>query len=97
MLDVGDGLLQRQRAEVKADADALPQRRVGWPLQARLEFRLPDQQNRQQVLIVELEIREKADLVKRRLGGNELRFVDDQDRLALLLVQLDESHLNLLH
>src|ERR1051326_2812136 len=95
MLDVRDRLLQRQRPEAVAQADALPQRRVGGTVDARFELRLSDEQHREQILIVELEVRQQADLVERRLRGDELRLVDDQHRLAAAFVQLEELGVDL--
>src|SRR5258706_381730 len=90
VLDVAGRVVLVQRTEAVAHTDALAQRRVGGALEARLQFRLPDQQHREQILIVELEVRQQADLVERLLRRDELRLVEDQHRLALLLVQLEQ-------
>ena len=85
-----------KRTERVAHPDALPQRRVGLALEARLQLRLADQDDAEQVLIVELEVRQQADLVERRLRRDQLRLVDDQHRLALLLVQLVQLRVDLI-
>ena len=97
MLDVLDRLFERERLERVAHPDALAERRVCVALEANIELRLSDEDHREQVLIVELKIRQQADLVERRLwSGISCASSMISDRLALLLVQLDELRLDLL-
>src|ERR1041385_8413887 len=95
MLDVFDRLLQRQRPQTVTHSDALPQRRVGEAVDAHLQLRLSDEQHGQEVLIVELKVRQQADLVERRLRRDELGLVDDQHRLAAAFAKLEELGVDL--
>src|SRR5712691_5732573 len=72
VIDVSKSFLQRERFERVAHADALSQRRVRRAVQTRMQLRLADQDHRQQILIIELKVREQADLIERRFGRNEL-------------------------
>src|SRR5437762_2056162 len=83
MLDVAKRFVERQRPERVAHADSLAQRRVCRPVEAPVELRLSDQQHRQQVLIVELKIRQQAD------------FADEHGQLLLVdgVLQPGESFL----
>src|SRR5258708_33425679 len=91
MLDVAGRVFLIQGTETIAHADALAQGRVGGTLQSHLELGLPDEEDGQQVLVIELEVRQQPDLVEGLLGGDELRLVDDQHRLPRLLIQLEEA------
>src|SRR2546427_10864286 len=95
MLDVAKRLLECQRAERVAHSDALSKRRVCRAIETPVELRLSDQQHGQEILIVELEIREQPDLIECRLARKQLRLIDDQHRLAATLVQLNQLCVNL--
>src|SRR4051794_18495838 len=96
VLDVQHRLVERQRAEAITHPDSLAQRRVVRAVETRLQLRLADEQDREQVLVIELEVGEETDLVEGGLRRDELRLIDDQHRLAAGFVQLEQLRVNLI-
>ena len=75
-------------AQMILHADPLPKGAVGLAVEPVARLRLADEHERQQVPVVELEIREQPDLLESGLPGR-LRLVDD-DRPLPRLVKLVE-------
>src|SRR4051794_32028134 len=61
VLDVQHRLFERQRAEAITHPDPLAKRRVVRAVETRLQLRLADEQDREQVLVVELKVGEETD------------------------------------
>ena len=95
MADVGDRVLHRERGQVELGADPLGEGPVGAVPEPLAQLGLPHEHDRDQVAVVELEVREQADLLESGLARDEVGFVDDQERRSPLPVQLQEPCVDL--
>jgi len=93
---VGAGVLDGQGHEVERHPDPLRERAVCAVAQTIAQLRLAHQDDRHEVAVVELEVREEADLLEGGLAGNQVRLVHDQQRGAALPVELQEPLVDLL-
>ena len=77
-----------------ADPDTLAERLVLGAVELILELRLADENDRKEILVVELKVCQKADFIEGGLARNELRFVDDQYGVPVFFVQFVEPVVN---
>jgi hypothetical protein len=81
---------------VELGPDPLGERPVGAVLQAVAQLRLAHEHDRDEVAVVELEVREEADLLESGLAGDEVGLVHDQERGAVRFVEGEQPLVNLL-
>jgi hypothetical protein len=81
--------------ELERDPDPLRERAVRAVAQPLAQLRLPDQHDRDEVPVVQLEVREEADLLERRLARDEVRLVHDEESGPPLPVEREETLVDL--
>jgi hypothetical protein len=86
--DVGGGVRVVERVEVVADRDALVE--VLEPAHALAQLGRADEEQRDQEAIVRLKVHQQADFLEDGVVRDELRLVDDDDRVAAVAVVAEE-------
>ena len=84
---VRSGVFQAQRNEMKRHADPLRQRPVRPMAEASAKLGLPHEHDRDEVLVVELEVGEQSDFLERGLARYEVSLIHDEKRGAVRLVE----------
>ena len=86
VLDVGQGCLQIEWAQMVAGGNALGKRLVNGKAQGVTQFRVANQQQRSQGLAVHLSREQQAELLK-SLGGQMMSLVNNDHRTAMFVLQ----------
>ncbi len=92
---VGEGAKGGERRQVELGPDPLGEGPVGAVPQTLAQLGLAHQHHRDQVAVVELEVREQADFLEGGLARDEMGLVHDQEGGPSRLVELEEPVVDL--